>query len=140
MALHADVSLSGPGRRLILADRRGPVTDRRDWVSLDVLVEVQLDDGRWVSPPEATHMRGGPLDCSRRELEETIRDLIFSEPRYLPDDPRTEPAQLVSELQPHGIDTTLDALAVLPLTITLSDQVEALRERQAQADSETASE
>jgi hypothetical protein len=129
IALHAHVSVSRPERRLVLADRHGPVTDRPDWVSLDVLVEFQLDDGTSVSPSEATYMRGGPVDCSRQELEESVRSLIFSEPRYLPDDPRAEPAQLVSELQPHGVDTTLEALAALPLEITLSDEVEALRER-----------
>jgi hypothetical protein len=53
---------------------------------------------------------------SRRELEESIRSLIFSMPRYLPGDPRAEPAQLVSELQPHGVHTTLEALVALPLT------------------------
>jgi hypothetical protein len=31
----------------------------------------------------------------------------------------------VSELQAHGIDTTLEALAALPLTIVLTDEVEA---------------
>ena len=96
--------MSPPGRGLILGNRDGPVTDP-DWVSLDVLVQFELDDGTTVSPPEHTFGRGGPLDCSRRELEESIRDLIFSEPRYLPGDPRAEPAHLVSLLSRHGIET-----------------------------------
>lgn len=114
-------------RRIMLVDKRGPVTDRPDWVSLDVLVEYQLDDGTWVSSPEAKWQRGGPLDRSRRELEADIRGLIFSEPRYSPGDPRAEPALLVEELRRHGADCTLEALAALPLTITLSDEVEAAR-------------
>jgi hypothetical protein len=119
--------MSGPDRRIILVDEHGPVTDQPDWVSLDVLVEYQLDDGRWVSPPEAKWQRGGPLDGSRHELEEHIRGLIFSEPRYLPGHPRAEPALLVEELRGHGAHSTLEALAALPLTITLSDEVEAAR-------------
>jgi hypothetical protein len=127
IALRATVSMSRPDRRIILVDEHGPVTDRPDWVSLDVLVEYQIDDGTWVSPPEAKWQRGGPLDASRHELEEDIRGLIFSEPRYLPGDPRAETALLVEELRSHGADCTLEALAALPLTITLSDEVEAAR-------------
>jgi hypothetical protein len=127
IALRASVSMSTPDHRIILADERGPVTDQPHWVSLDVLVEYQLDDGTWVSSPEAKWRRGGPLACSRHELEEHIRGLIFSEPRYLPRDPRAEPALLVEELQGHGAHSTLEALAALPLTITLSDEVEAAR-------------
>ena len=92
IAMRADVSQSRPGRRVIPANRHGPVTDQPDWVSLDAIVEVELDDGRSVSPPERPTCAGAPLDCSRRELEEGIRSLIFSEPRYLPNDPRAEPA------------------------------------------------
>jgi hypothetical protein len=126
--------MSRLGRRLILANEHGPVTDRPDWVSLDVLVECQLDDGRWVSPSDANWQRGGPLDCSRHELEEDIRGLIFSEPRYLPGDPRAEPALIVEELQRLGADSTLEALAALPFTITLSDEVEAARAAQTTRD------
>jgi hypothetical protein len=122
--------MSRPERRIMLANEHGPVTDRPDWVSLDVLVEYQLDDESWVSPSEVKWQRGGPLDCSRDELEDDIRGLIFSQPRYLPGDPRAEPALLVEQLQRHGADSTLEALAVLPLTITLSDEVEAARAAQ----------
>lgn len=138
--MRADVSQSRPGRRVIPANRHGPVTDQPDWVSLDALVEVELDDGRSVSPPERPTCAGAPLDCSRRELEEGIRSLIFSEPRYLPNDPRADPPQLVTELQAHGVDTTLEALAALPLTIIVSDDVEGLRERHAQTNRKAASE
>jgi hypothetical protein len=127
--------MSRPERRLILTNEHGPVTDRPDWVSLDVLVEYQLDDGRWVSPSEAKWQRGGPLDCSRRELEEDIRGMIFSEPRYPPGDPRAEPALLVEQLRVHGADSTVEALAALPFTITLSDEVEAARTAQTTRDS-----
>jgi hypothetical protein len=126
--------MSRPERRLILVNEHGPVTDRPDWVSLDVLVEYQLDNGTWVSAPEAKWQRGGPLDCSRRALEQDIRALIFSQPRYLPGDPRAEPALLVEELQRHGADSALEALAALPLTITLSDEVEAARAAQSRRD------
>ena len=104
-----------------------PVTDQPDWVSVDVFVDVELDDGRLVSRPRPAYIRGGPLDCTRRELDETIRRSVFSEPRHHPADPPTEPHSLVGQLQPFGIEVTLDALAALPLTITLSDEVEALR-------------
>ncbi len=93
-------------------------------------MQFELDDGASVSPPDPSHYRGGPLDCSRSELEEAIRDLLFSEPRYLPGEPRAEPA-LVSLLSPHGIETTLDALAALPLSVIVSDEVEAERAAQA---------
>jgi hypothetical protein len=126
--------MSRLGRRLILVNEHGTVTDRPDWVSLDVLVECQLDDGRWVSPSDVKWQRGGPLDCSRHELEEDIRGLIFSQPRYLPGDPRAEPALIVEELQGLGADSTLEALAALPLAITLSDEVEAARAAQTTRD------
>lgn len=129
--------MSRPDRRIILVDEHGPVTDQPDWVSLDVLVEYQLGDGTWVSPPEAKWQRGGPLDCSRHELEGDIRGLIFSEPRYVPGDPRAEPALLVEELRGYGATATLEALAALPLTITLSDEVEAARVAQMKRRSET---
>ena len=122
--------MSRPERRLILGNRHGPVTDRPDWVSLDVLVEFQLDDGTWVSPSEARYQRGGPLDLSRHELDEEIRGLIFSQPRYPPGDPRAEPPLLVEELQRFGTASTLEALAALPLTISLSNEVEAARAAQ----------
>jgi hypothetical protein len=122
--------MSRPERRLILANEDGPVTDGDDWVSLDVLVEYQLDNGGWVSPSEAKWQRGGRLDCSRHELEEEIRRLIFSQPRYAPGDPSAEPALLVEELQRHGAEGTLESVAALPLTIALSDEVEAARAAQ----------
>jgi hypothetical protein len=125
--LRARVSMSRPERRLILIAPDGSVADCPEWVSLDVLVEFELDDRRWVSPSEAKWQRGGPLDRSRSELEEDIRNLVISEPRYLPGDPRAEPALLVEELRHHGTDTTLEALAALPFTVALSDEVEAAR-------------
>jgi hypothetical protein len=58
-----------------------------------------------------------------------VRSLLFSELR-LPDDPPPEPAQVISELRLHGTDITIQALAALPLVVTLSDEVEAERARQ----------
>lgn len=122
--------MSRPERRLVVGNRHGLVADWPDWVSLDVLLEFELEDGTLVSTPEAKWQRGGPLDCSRPELEAAIRDLVFAEPRYEPGDPRAEPALIVQELQRHGIDTTPEALAVLPCTVELSDDVEAARAAQ----------
>lgn len=122
--------MSDPGRGLVLCNEDGPVTDHPEWVSLDVLVQFQLDSGDTVSRPDPSFARGGPLDCSRRELEVAIRDLIFSQPRYLPGE-HAEPAQLVSELRSHGVDTALAGLAALPLTVIVSDEVEAERVAQA---------
>jgi hypothetical protein len=131
IALRALVTMSEPGRGVTLWNESGPVTDQPEWVSLDVLVQVQLDSGEIVARRDPSFGRGGPLDFSRRELEVAIRDLIFSEPRYLPGDPRAEPAQLVSELRNHGVDTTMADLAALPLTVIVSDEVEAERVAQA---------
>jgi hypothetical protein len=64
--------MSRPERRLVAYDRHGRVVDDPRWVSLDVLVETQLDDGSLVSTPEPTRGIGRPLDCSRRELEENV--------------------------------------------------------------------
>jgi hypothetical protein len=130
-ALCALVTMSKPGRGLIIGNKDGPVTDWPEWVSLDVLVQFHLDSGETVSRPDPSFALGGPLDLSRRELDVAIRDLIFSEPRYLPGDPRAEPAQLVSELRNHGVETTVADLAALPLTVIVSDEVEAERAAQA---------
>lgn len=131
IAVRASVSMSRPERRLILGDRHGPVADRPDWVSLDVLVEVQLDDGTRVSTPHHQYSLGRPLDCSQRELAESVRSLIFSQPRYLPGDPRAEPTQLVDDLRPYHVETTVETLSSLPLTVTLADEVKARLERSA---------
>jgi hypothetical protein len=130
--------MSSPERRLVLADRNGPVTDQPDWVSVDVLVEFELEDDAsarrwWVSPSEAKWQRGGPLDCSRHELEADIRDLVFSEPTYTPGDPRASPALVVEELRRHGVDATSKALAALPFTVELAEDVEAARAAQTNA-------
>jgi hypothetical protein len=131
IAVRALVTMSEPGRGLMLCNEDGPVADHPEWVSLEVLVQLQLDSGDTVSRPDPSFARGGPLDLSRRELEIAIRDLIFSQPRYLPGDPHAEPHQLVSELRNHGVDTTLPDLAALPLTVIVSDEVEAERVAQA---------
>ena len=60
--------MSGPERRLVVGNADGPITDWPEWVSLDVRVEFELDDGTRVSTAEAKFQRGGPLDCSRDEL------------------------------------------------------------------------
>jgi hypothetical protein len=86
-----------------------------------VLVEFQLDDGTWASPTGARYQRGGPLDLSRHELEEEIRGLIFSQPRYSRATREAEPPLLVEELQHLGSASTLEVLAALPLRISLSD-------------------
>jgi len=129
IALHASVSMSRPGRGVVLVDRHGAVTDRPDWVSLEVFLEVLLDDGSRLSPQESTYVLGRPLDCSRQELENNVRDRIIQQPRCLPGDPRAERPALVRELQAHIIETSLGALAALPLTISLSNEVEARLER-----------
>ena len=116
---------------MTVVDQHGRVNPDPNFVSLDVLVEVQLDDGTSVSPAEPTYARGGPLDCSRAELEEAIRSLIFAHPRYPPGYPRAEPPQLVEEVASHGIEITLDAVLALPLTFSISHEVESERARQA---------
>lgn len=124
--------MSRPEHRLILGNRYGPVTDRPDWVSLDVLLEFELDDGTWVATAPAKWQRGGPLNCSREQLEQAIRDLVFSEPNWAPGDPRAEPPLVVEELQRHGTSASVAALAALPFIVTLSDEVEAARADQYQ--------
>ena len=62
--------------------------DHPDWVSLDVPLEFELDDGTWVSTAQAKRQRGGPLGCSREQLGQAIRDLVFSQPKYPAGDPR----------------------------------------------------
>ena len=41
--------MSGPERRLVVGNADGPLTDWPEWVSLDVRVEFELDDGTRVS-------------------------------------------------------------------------------------------
>jgi hypothetical protein len=128
IALEARVAMSKPERRLILGDRDGPVLDRPDWLSLDVQVQFELGDGRGVSAPEPTYAMGGPLDCTRRGLEDRVRALIFQEPpessrRHPAMQPRDELPQLVAELDAHGIETTLETLADLPLSFVIDDEV-----------------
>lgn len=109
-------------------DRDGNVVHEMDgvpWVSLDVHVEAELDDGRRVSTPEPTWGLGGPLEGPDGELEERVRGLIFGAPRYPPGYPRAEPPQLIDELRAHGVETTIETLQQLPLTIDLADDVAA---------------
>ena len=54
-----------------------------------------------------------------------MRGLIFGAPRYPSGDRRAEPPQLVAELRIHGLETTIETLQRLPLTIDLADDVEA---------------
>ena len=129
--------MSGPEHRLLVGNAGGLITDWPEWVSLDVRVEFELDDGTRVSTPEPKWSSGGPIDCSREELEARIRALIFAQPRFEPGDPRAEPALLVEELERHGVDATLEELAALPLAVELSDDVEAERVGQMDAKSGT---
>jgi len=65
--------MSGPEHRLLVGNADGLITDWPEWVSLDVRVEFELDDGTRVSTPEPKWSSGGPIDCSREELEARIR-------------------------------------------------------------------
>jgi hypothetical protein len=129
VAIEARVSMSTPGHRLIVGDRHGPITDWPEWLSLDVQVEFELDDTRRVSSPEPTYMMGGPIDCSRAEFEERVRDLLYSEPRGAPPPhPRTDPLDegpaLVAHLRRYGgVESTMKSLSALPLTISVDDEV-----------------
>jgi hypothetical protein len=126
IALEACVSLSGPEHRLTAYDAHGEVVHHMDghpWLSLDVHVAFLLDDERRVSSPEPEYALGGPLDCTREEFEERVRDLIFSVPRYLPGDRHAEPPKLVEDLAAHGIDSTIETLSRLPLTVLPDDEV-----------------
>ena len=99
--------MSGPEHRLLVGNADGLITDWPEWVSLDVRVEFELDDGTRVSTPEPKWSSGGPIDCSREELER------------------------------HGVDATLEELAALPLAVELSDDVEVERVGQMDAKSGT---
>jgi hypothetical protein len=123
IGLEARASLSKPGRGAVLWDENGPVLDRPDWLSVDVHVTYLLDDDRRVSAPEPRFVMGGPLDCDRHEFEARVRDLIFSEPRFEPGDPRAVPPHLVEELASFGVETTMTTLTALPLTVLPDDAV-----------------
>jgi hypothetical protein len=72
---------------------------------------------------------GGPLDCTRAEFEERVRGLLFSEPRGSPPPhPRTDPLDegplLVAHLRRYGgVESTIEALKGLPLTISVDEEV-----------------
>ena len=114
---------------MVVGDRHGLITDWPDWLSLDVQVEFELDDTRRVTTPEPRYGMGGPLDCTRAELEERVRDLLFSEPPGSPaPHPRTDPLDegpsLVAHLRRYGgVESTIEALSGLPLTISVDDEV-----------------
>lgn len=129
IALVARVSMSKPGHGLRAFDRDGRELDTRDWLSLDVQVEFELDDSRRVSAPEPIYAIGGPLDCTGAEFEERVRASLFSEPRDPPPphprmDPLDEGPLLVATLRRHGgVESTLEALAALPFTVSVDDDV-----------------
>jgi hypothetical protein len=100
-------------------------------VSLSVRLHFDLDDETLVSTAKAKWLSGGPLDCSRQELEARIRALVFGNPSYPPGDPRAEPPLIVEELAQHGLEATLEELEALPFTCDVSDEVEAERAAQA---------
>ena len=111
VSMVATVSLSDPGRGVSLADRDGTPIDRPGWASLDVAVEVRLDDATSVPVPDA-YVMGRPLDCSRAELEQSVRDLNLSE-------------TLVDALSANGIETTPETLVSLPLTVVVAGELAA---------------
>jgi hypothetical protein len=129
VAIEAHVSMSPPGRGMMVGDHNGPITDWPEWVSLEIQVEFELDNTRRVSTPEARYGMGGPLDCTRAELEERVRDLLFAEPRGSPpphpwSDPLDDGPALVAHLRRFGrVESTIEALSALPLTISLDDDV-----------------
>jgi hypothetical protein len=106
--------MSTPGRRMTVYDSQGrPVLDP-DWVSLDADVSVELDDGTRVTAPEPMYGMGGPLDCSRHELEDRLDNLIYREPPPGPGDPGPEADQLIRALRARGADATREILAAFP--------------------------
>ncbi len=129
VAIEARVSMSKPGHGMVVGDRHGVITDWPEWVSLEVQVDFELDDTRRVSTPEPRYMIGGPLDCTRAEFEERVRDLLFAEPRGSPpphpmSDPLDDGPALVAHLRRFGgVESTIEALSALPLTISLDDDV-----------------
>jgi hypothetical protein len=129
VALEARVSMSKPGRGMVMGHLDGSVPDLPDWVSLEVQVEFELDDSRRVSAPEPIYGIGGPLDCTRAEFEERVRGALFSEPRDPPlphprMDPLDEGPLLVATLRRHGgVESTLEVLSALPLTVLVDDEV-----------------
>jgi hypothetical protein len=118
-----------PGHRMVVGDRDGLITDWPEWVSLEVHVEFELDDSRRVSTRDPRYGIGGPLDCTRAEFEERVRDLLFDEPPESPSpDPRMDPLDEGPSLVAHlrrfgGVESTIEALSALPLTISLDDDV-----------------
>jgi hypothetical protein len=129
VTLEARVSMSKPGRGMVIVNPDGSVPDRPDWVSLEIQVEFELDDSRRVSAPEPIYGIGGPIDCTRAEFEERVRAALFDEP---PHPPRPHPRMdsldegplLVATLRRHGgVESTLEALAGLPIRISIDDDV-----------------
>jgi hypothetical protein len=129
VALDARVSMSKPGQGITLVQPDGSAPDWPDWVSVEIQVEFELDDSRRVSAPDPIHGMGGPLDCTRAEFEERVRAALFDEPpRQPPPHPRMDPLDegpmLVATLRRHGgVESTLEALSHLPLTISVDDEV-----------------
>ena len=129
VSLEARVSMSKPGRGMVIQHLDGSVPDLPDWVSLEIQVEFELDDSRRVSAPEPLYGMGGPLDCTRAEFEERVRDALFSnQPDPAPAHPRMDPLDegplLVATLRRHGgVESTLEALSDLPFTISIDDDV-----------------
>ena len=121
--------MSKPGDGIVVVDGDGLITDSPEWLSLEVQVEFELDDSRRVSTPEPRYGMGGPLDCTRAEFEERVRCLLFDEPpRSPPPNPRIDPLDEGPSLVAHlrrfgGVESTIDALSALPLTISLDDDV-----------------
>lgn len=138
VALCATVSMSEPDHRLVVGNADGPITDWPEWVSLSVRLHFDLDDETRVSTAKAKWLSGGPLDCTRPELEARIRKLVFGHPRFAPGDPRAVPPLIVEELADHGVDATLEELEALPFTFDVSDEVEAERAAQARTGGQAA--
>jgi hypothetical protein len=129
VALEARVSMSEPGQGMVIRHHDGSVPDWPDWVSLEIEIEFELDDSRRVSAPEPIYGIGGPLDCTRAEFEKRVRAALFDEPPHRPPphprmDPLDEGPLLVATLRRHGgVESTLEALAGLPFTVSIDDKV-----------------